>query len=155
MSKKNYIDGFFQSKWFSKFITQWFFKGKNYRIEKIMYKSFFNIKKQLNYCPIFIFFEVIEKIKPEIGLKIYHKSKRKISGTVTVPFILDNLAQYKKSIYWLVKAIKLRKEFFLSNKVIKEFYDIIFYNKGDSLKKKKNYYKYAVIFKSGTKYKWK
>jgi ribosomal protein S7 len=72
---------------------------------------------------------------------------------VTVPFILDNLAQYKKSIYWLVKAIKLRKEFFLTDKVIKEFYDIIFYNKGDSLKKKKNYYRYAVIFKSGTKYK--
>jgi ribosomal protein S7 len=66
---------------------------------------------------------------------------------------LNNLAQYKKSICWLVKAIKLRQEFFLIDKINKEFYDININNKGESLKKKRDYYKYAVMFKSLSKYK--
>lgn len=155
MQENNYVESFFQSKWLSKFVKQWFFKGKNYKLEKILYRSFFNLKKKLKYCPLFFFFEAIEKIKPEIGLKIYHKRKNKINQTTTIPYILDSLAQYKKSIRWLVKSIKLRKDFFLIDKINKEFYDIIIHNKGDSLKKKKGYYKYAVMFKSIIKYKWK
>lgn len=155
MRENVYIEGFFQSKWFSKFINQWFFKGNTNKTEKILYKSFFILKKLLNCCPIFFFFEVIEKIKPEIGLKIHRKRQLKITGSTTVPYILDNLEQYKKSICWLVKAIKLRQDFFLSDKINKEFYDIIVNNKGESLKKKRDYYKYAVMFKSLTKYKWK
>jgi ribosomal protein S7 len=45
-------------------------KGKKNIIEKILYYSFFLMKKKLRFYPLFIFFEVLEKIKISIGLKI-------------------------------------------------------------------------------------
>ena len=66
-----YNEGLYNSKWLSKFINKFCIQGKKLQIEKIIYYSFFLTKKKLNYYPIFIFFEVLEKIKPSIGLKIF------------------------------------------------------------------------------------
>jgi ribosomal protein S7 len=45
-------------------------KGKKDFIEKLIYSSLFSIKKKLKFYPLFIFFEVLEKIKISIGLKL-------------------------------------------------------------------------------------
>jgi hypothetical protein len=105
---------------------------------------------------LFIFFEVLEKIKISIGLKI-DKNKWKNSKNTAVkafPYILNISAQYKKSILWLTQSIKSRLEKNLSLKIYNEFYDILFRFSGNTLKKKKDYYKYVILFKTAKKFKW-
>jgi ribosomal protein S7 len=154
MKRIDYIEGVFKSKWISKFINLCFFKGKKHYIEKIFYLSFYLLKKELNYCPFFIFFEVLEKIKPIIGLKIYRFGKGKTKKITVVPHILKIDLQYKKSIYWLVKSVKLRKEKNLWLRIYNEFYDVLFNKISNSLKKKKEHYKYVIMFKTIKKFKW-
>ncbi len=152
----NYIEGTFRSKWFSKFINHWFFSGVNFQTEKLFYLSFFFLKSKLNCCPIFFFFEALEKIKPFIGLKLYKKKhkKKKIVKITAIPFFLTLPLQYKKAIFWLSKSTQLRFEFFLIHKVANELYSINILNSGESLKKKMESYKYAVMFKTTKRFKW-
>jgi len=152
----SYNEGVFNSKWLSKFINKWFLLGRKFYIEKIIYCTFFILKSNLNYYPLFIFFEVLEKIKPYIGLKInkYKWGNKKNKKIKVSPYILSLSAQYNKSIFWLTKSIKLRKESNLSLKIYYEFYDIIFNTTSNCLRKKKDYYKYIIMFKSIKNFKW-
>lgn len=156
MANNVYIEGTFSSKWFSKLINHWFFSGLNYKAEKLFYLSFYFLKNKLNCCPIFFFFEALEKIKPTIGLKLYKKKhkKKKIVKITAIPFYLTLSLQYKKAIFWLSKAIQLRFEKKLISKIANELYAINVLNTGESLKKKKECYKYAVMFKTAKRYKW-
>lgn len=152
----SYIEGIYSSKWLSKFINKWFLLGKKFYSEKIIYLSFYLLKLKLNYSPLFFFFEILEKIKPYIGLKItkYKWGNVQKNKTKIFPYILSVSLQYKKSIYWLIKSIKLRKEANLSLKVYHEFYDIVFNNLSNSLRKKKDYYKYIIMFKTIKNFRW-
>lgn len=109
------------------------------------------LKSKLNCCPIFFFFEALEKIKPIIGLKFY-KQKKRIKITV-IPYFLTLASQYKKAIFWISKAIKLRFEKKLISKISNELYAINVLNLGESLKKKKECYKYAIMFKTVKRFK--
>jgi ribosomal protein S7 len=110
----------------------------------------------LNCCPIFFFFEVLEKIKPSIGLKFYKKKhkKKKFTKVTATPLFLTLSAQYRKAIYWLSKSIKVRHEKKLILKIVNELYGINFLNVGESLKKKTEYYKFGVMFKVTKRFKW-
>lgn len=151
-----YIEGIFRSKWFSKLINHWFFSGLHYKAEKLFYLSFYLLKSKLNCCPIFFLFEALEKIKPIVGLKIYKKKhkKKKMIKTTAIPFFLTISLQYKKAIFWLSKSIQLRFEKKLTAKISNELYAINILNGGESLKKKKECYKYAVMFKTAKRFKW-
>jgi ribosomal protein S7 len=48
----------------------------------------------------------------------------------------------------------MRKEKKWSLKLFQEFYDIIFNQTGKAFLKKKETYKYAVLFKTAKKFKW-
>ena len=150
----NSLEGIFWSKWLLKFINMFFFMGKKFLFEKVLYISFFLLKKKLSSCPIFIFFEVLEKIKPMVGLKLYILKKRKIERMTAIPYIINISLQYKKAIFWLVNSIKIRKEKVLYKKLYYEFYNIIVNNTSDSFLKKKEFYKYVLLFKINKKFKW-
>jgi ribosomal protein S7 len=86
-----------------------------------------------------------------------NKNKWKNSKNIAVkafPFLLNTTSQYKKSILWLIQSIKLRSEHNLSLKIYYEFYDILFNFGGNTLKKKKDYYKHIILFKTVKKFKW-
>ena len=148
----NNIEAIFWSKWLLKFINRFFFKGRRFLIEKTLYFSFFLLKKKLSCCPIFFFFEVLEKVKPMVGLKLYRSKKQNLSKINTIPFIANFSLQYKKGIFWLSKAIKLRIDKKLSIKIFQELYDINFFNTGITINKKKEYYKYSLLFKITKKF---
>ncbi len=150
----NRFDGVFWSKWLLKFINKFIFTGKKYLVEKIIYLSFFYIKKNLNSSAIFFFFEVLERIKPIVGLKFYTLKKRKLKRITAVPYIVSISLQYKKAIFWLVNAIKLRKEKEWFLKIFQEFYDILLNKTGHSFLKKKEFYRYVILFKTAKKFKW-
>lgn len=150
-----YKEGLFHSKWLSKFINYWFFSGKTFKIEKILYYSFFLIKYKLNCCPLYLFFEGLEKIKPVIGLKMYKQKRRKVNKIIAVPFVMNFLLRYKKALTWLSVSIKLRNnQKKLSSRIFFELRDICINNNSLSIKKKKEYYKYAIQAKVAKKFKW-
>jgi ribosomal protein S7 len=149
-----YTEGVFQSKWLSKFINKLTLFGKTGKIERLVYLTFFFIKKELSICPMFFFFEVLEKVRPVIGLKIYKKKGRKVTTKTAMPIKLNTTAQYKKAIFWLRLSISVKEEKQLVSKIFQEFYDTLILDAGNSLKKKKTYYKYAVLFKATRKFKW-
>lgn len=128
--------------------------GKKFLFEKMLYFSFFLIKKRLSGCAFFFFFEILEKIKPMIGLKLYLVQKKKIQRTIAIPYILRISLQYKKAMFWLSNAIKIRKEKKWSLKLFHEFYDIILNKMGNAFLKKKDFYKYVILFKTTKKFKW-
>jgi len=117
-------------------------------------RFFFNIKKQLLISPLFLFFEVLERLKPGIGLKIYTQKKRKVVKTTAAPYIITPTHAYKKAVFWLYKAVKARKETKAQQRFFFELCDVAFNNTGGSLMKKKEHYKYAVFFKAVKKFKW-
>lgn len=154
MKIRIYQEGIFTSKWLSKFINCWFFEGEKFKIEKLIYFSFFCLKKYFESNALFFFFESLERLKPWIGLKLNKLVKSKKKKIQSYPVILSKKAQYKKAIYWLVKSIQLRKEVSFSIKLINEITSIVFDELTNSLKKKKEYYNYAIMFKSIRKFKW-
>ena len=154
MKNFSYQEGIFNSKWLSKFINCWFFKGENFKIEKLIYESFFFLKKKFNVNGLLLLFEVLEQLKPWIGLKLHRSNNQRKSQIQAHPVILTSNIQYRKAIYWLVKSFQLRKEINFSIRMSNEIKSIVFGEMTNSLKKKKEYYNYAVLFKSVRKFKW-
>lgn len=154
MKNLTYQEGIFNSKWLSKFINCWFFKGEKFKIEKLIYESFFCLKKKFNINGLLLLLEVLEQLKPWIGLKLHRSTNQRKSQIQAHPVILTSNIQYRKAIYWLVKSIQLRKEINFSIRMSNEIKGIVFGEMTNSLKKKKEYYKYAVLFKSVRKFKW-
>ena len=153
MSNYIYQEAYFKSKWFSIFINKWFFNGKKFKIESIVYYSFFFLKKKFNINSFFLFFEILEYLKPNIGIKrISTKSKWK--NSTIYPCYLNFTSQYKKSIFWLIQGIQLRKENVFYLKIFEEFVDIIFKKVTIGVKCRMEYYNYAVLFKASRKFKW-
>jgi ribosomal protein S7 len=80
-----------------------------------------------------------------------HRSVKQINQAH--PVILAPNIQYRKAIYWLVKSIQLRKETNFSMRMSYEIKNVIFCEMTNSLRKKKEYYNYAVLFKAVRKFK--
>ena len=157
MKYLNYNEGHYRSKWLSKFINKLFINGKKIIIEKIVYCTFFLIKKKLKYYPLFFFFEVLEKIKIIIGLKYKSNEKNKKINVLkknVFPILLNISQQYKKSIFWLIQAIKIRNEKNLCLKIYLELHNIFFNYIGNSIKQKWLYYKNIILFKTIRFFKW-
>ena len=103
---------------------------------------------------LYLFLEILECLKPWIGIKIYHTLKVKRKKIQAYPIILKINTQYKKAICWLFSSTKLRQELNFCTKINTEIKNIIFNEITNSLKKKKEYYNYAILFKSTQKFKW-
>ena len=154
MKNYTYQEAVFNSKWLSKFINCWFFTGEKFKIEMLIYDSFLFLKKFLNTNGVLLLFEALEQLKPWVGLKLRVSLKQKKSQIQAHPVILTSNIQYKKSIYWLIKSIQLRKEITFCMRSNNEMRSIIFGGQATSLKRKFFYYNYAIIFKSVIKFRW-
>ncbi len=147
-------DGVYRSTGLLYFINTFSSEGKTFLAEKILYRSFFFIKKTLNSSGSFIFLGAVEKIKPIVGLKLYTLKKRKLQRVIAMPYLTSNSIQYKKAMFWFVKAIKLRKEKKCFLKIVNEFYDVLVNNTGISLLTKKGFYSSIVLCKKVKTFKW-
>lgn len=149
-----YQESVFKSKWLSKFINYLVGKGKKFKIEKLIYFVFFYLKYFFTVYSFFFFFESLELLKPWVGLKLNYIVKAKKQTIQAYPIILSRNVQYKKSIYWLIKSIQLRKELGFVKKMASEAKNIIFKEVTQSIKKKREYYNNAILFKSAKKFQW-
>ena len=152
--KSNYIEGVFRSKWLSKFISKGSIKGNKFKLEKFLYFSFFELKKNFVLSPLFLFFEALEKLKPSVGLKIYTQGNSKKKRVKACPILLNFCSQYTKALYWMLKAIQLRTDLFFHVKIYNELENITLNESVNHMKMKKEYYNYAIIFKSAKRFNW-
>jgi len=144
----------FNCQWLSKFISCLSFNGAKFKIERLVYHTFLFLKKFLNVNGLLSLLEVLEQLKPWIGLKLQRGLKQRKYQIQAHPVTLTTNIQYKKAIYWLVKSIQLRKETKFSIRMGNEIKNVIFGETTNSLKKKKEFYNYAILFKSIRKFKW-
>lgn len=148
-----YLEGFFRSKWLSKFINCFLFCGKQQHVESLIYMSFLYIKKHHNTRPLFIYFEALERIKPVLGLRVFQQKNRKLNRHLIVPYFLKESLRYKKAISWVVRSLKSQRCNILTN--VKGLLDVLF-NASLSvcLLKKKECYGHALLFKKTKKFRW-
>jgi ribosomal protein S7 len=123
-------------------------------IEKIVYFSFFLLKKKLFNSPIFLYFEALERVKAVINLKIYKSKKGKGIKLNVIPFVIGFKQQYIKAINWLVFSVKSHNIRNLMTKIFYEFYCLLYLKTSIIFNKKKEFYKYATKFKISKKFKW-
>lgn len=112
--------------------------GKKTVAQKILYKCFDQLKKQMNQNPLIIFEKAINNISPEIQLStVYIKKIMYI-----VPKTIDDIKSIKIAINWLYKASLKRtgKHYFikLTNEILDAYKGI-----GNCIKKKEILYKKA------------
>jgi len=154
MKIRVYQEGIFKSKWLSKFISCLSFSGKKLKAEKLLYLSFFNFKKHFDINGLLLLFESLEHLKPQIGLRLNRLTKSKKKRIEAYPIVLKTSVQYKKAIFWLIKSIQMGKETYFFTKIHTEVLNIVFNKITNSMKKKKEYYTHAILFKSIKKFKW-
>lgn len=78
----------------------------------------------------------------------------KVVKVTAIPFTLVISLQYKQALLWLVKCINQRREKDLTLKFFTELCSINFFNNSFALKKKLEWYRFAVLFKTATRFKW-
>lgn len=135
--------------YFSKFINDLQYHGKKKKIESSLYKSFYDLKV-ITKKPMFLFFEVIELIKPVIYLKIIKKAKIYYQ----IPRIISISWQKKIALKWLIKEIRDTKQGSLSLRVNNELIRAGVLNKSNLLKKKERLYATAIYNRSFLHFKW-
>ena len=126
---------------------------ENFLTEKLIYSVLYFFKKCFNIHSIFFLCEAFEKLKPWIGLRLHRVVKSKKKKIYAYPVIINNSTQNKKALYWLIKSFQSRKELSFLIKMTKELESILFNEMTESLRKKKEYYNYAILFKSVKKFK--
>ena len=129
--------------------------GFKHKRENLIYFAFVLLKKILRCCPMYYLFEALEKIKPSICLKFYKQSYKKNKTKIkAIPYPLIISQQYKKSLYWFFKSIQKKTDKSFTLKIVYELYKINLYNLSDAILKKYEYYKYATLFKTSSRFKW-
>ena len=82
----------------SYFIQKLNTKGKKMLYERILFQSFFLIKIKLRDNPYLIFFDVLEKIKPIISIKLKKKIFKNKKKFIIIPINLNKYQQYQQAI---------------------------------------------------------
>ena len=141
--------------------------GKKFIIEKVFF-SLLEIKKSIYF--FFFLFEALEVLRPSLSVKLFtfkqkgkkksvKKGKRVKKRVKVIPEKVNYNKSCKISFKWLTTSIIENTEGFnfsdKKNSIIKELYSIYFFNKGDSIKKKKNLYKLAAKNRSSMHFRWK
>lgn len=150
--KKNHI---YNSKLILKFINTLIFLNLKKKIEKLLIYGFFYWKKQLNTIPLFYFFEALLKLRPVMGFYIFIIIKKKKKKIKIKPHFMNFWARWQKAIYWLTHSIKFNNDKIkFSFNLINELYNIVFFEKSNSINQKIKYYKTILLFKTSKNYLW-
>lgn len=148
-------DNIYMSKLFVKFINCFIFTNIKFKMEKLMYLTFFFWKKQLNKVPLFYFFEALLKLRPLIGFYIYIVKTKQAKRVKIKPHFMSFESRWKKAIYWLSRSIKMEREKYnFINNITTELLTTINTEKSISLLQKVKYYKTILSFKTTKNFTW-
>lgn len=155
---------FFFSSIFYKFLNKFRTNG-NYKIESVFenYLYSFKLKKKINF--FLIFSEVLVKLKPEVGVKIFKFSrnknvKRRKKGsklelrTKVIPIYINKKIKYNLALKFLVMGMKKNSGIPWKKKFNKELFNIIKNKKIWINSEKARIRKLILINRGSAHYRW-
>ena len=122
----------------AKFINRIMLKGKKALAEKIVYKSFDQLKKKHNVDPFETFCSAIDNIKPFLEVI----SVRVGGSNYQVPSPVDEARAHALASRWIIDATKKRSEKTMLERLAGELFDAS-NNRGGAFKKKEDNHKMA------------
>ena len=122
----------------SKFINFIMCDGKKTAAEKIIYKTFKQIKEKTKEDPIKIFNDAINNIRPNLEVR----SRRVGGATYQVPLEVRPSRRQTLAMRWLVKSARSRSEKTMTLRLAHELMDA-FKGKGEAIKKKEDTHRMA------------
>jgi len=137
--KKNYQpDAQYDNIAVARFINYLMKKGKKSLAEKLLYKTFDNIQKEMKTEPLEVFQKAIENVSPLIGVV-----SRRIGGAnYQVPREVRPERKFFLACHWIIEAARSRKGKPMAEKLAEEIM-AAFKNEGAAIKKKQNVHRMA------------
>jgi len=133
----------------SKFINFMMYDGKKNVAEKIVYKTFDQIKQKTKEDPLKVFNEAINNVRPNIEVR----SRRVGGATYQVPVEVKTKRSQALALRWLLESSRKRKNKTMSDKLFNELMDA-FQKKGAAIKKREDTHKMAESNKAFAHYRW-
>jgi len=145
----SYPDARYNSLILSKFINFMMFDGKKGTAEKIIYKTFDQIKQKSKEDPIKVFNDAINNIRPNLEVR----SRRVGGATYQVPVEVKTKRSQTLALRWLLEASRKRKNKTMSEKLFNELMDAS-QRRGAAIKKREDTHKMAESNKAFAHYRW-
>ena len=133
----------------SKFINFMMYDGKKNVAEKIVYKTFDQIKQKTKEDPLKVFNEAINNVRPNIEVR----SRRVGGATYQVPVEVKTKRSQALALRWLLESSRKRKNKTMSDKLFNELMDA-FQKKGAAIKKREDTHKMAESNKAFAHFRW-
>lgn len=96
--KLSYVESVYNHYLVSQFLQLLNRSGKKSICENILFKVFLKIKIKVRDNPLFIFFEVIEKVKPIASIRLKVRKKRNKKFTRVIPIQIEADKKYDISL---------------------------------------------------------
>jgi len=145
----SYPDARYNSLILSKFINFMMLDGKKGVAEKIIYKTFDQIKQKSKEDPIKVFNDAINNVRPNLEVR----SRRVGGATYQVPVEVKTKRSQTLALRWLLEASRKRKNKTMSDKLFNELMDAS-QRKGSAIKKREDTHKMAESNKAFAHYRW-
>lgn len=156
MSRKGYIkkrevkpDPLYGSLVVTKFINQIMLDGKKSLAQKIVYKAFERLEKEVGKNALDVFLSAVSNVSPDLEVKA-----RRVGGAnYQVPMDVREERKQTLALRWLTKYSRERGENTMEERVYKELLDA-YNNTGASHKKKEDTLKMAEANKAFAHFRW-
>jgi small subunit ribosomal protein S7 len=152
---KSYFDGVYKSSLLYQFVNLLTTHGNKSLFERFFYSSLTALSLSLRDNPYMIFFEVIERTRPTVFIKLKKKITKNRSKVFILPKVLSSYQQYSQSLKWLKMSCLIRDtKDKISYRLYKESISLFLNNDSFLLLKKREVYKCATLNRLNTHYRW-
>jgi len=132
-----------------KFLNNLMYDGKKSTAEKILLKTFKNLKRITNKDPHKVFIDAVDNTKPLISLKSI-----RIGGTsYQIPMETSPQKQLSQAIKFIIASARSRNGHKMEDKLTNEILDC-YNNQGISIKKKEEIHKSAEANRAYAHFRW-
>ncbi len=135
--------------WVHKLINKVMWDGKKSKAEKIVYKAFELIEKEMKKNPVEVFEQAVENVRPLVEVR-----PRRVGGaTYQIPIEIDEERSKKKAIMWIVQSAREREGRPMYERLAAEIM-AAYRGEGASIKKKEALHKTAEANRAFVHYRW-
>lgn len=135
--------------WVHKLINKVMWDGKKSKAEKIVYKAFELIEKEMKKDPVEVFEQAVENVRPLVEVR-----PRRVGGaTYQIPIEIDEERSKKKAIMWIVQSARGREGRPMYERLAAEIM-AAYRGEGASIKKKETLHKTAEANRAFVHYRW-
>jgi ribosomal protein S7 len=151
---KSYFDGVYKSSLFYQSVNLLTTNGSKSLYEVFLYNSLVSLAYSLRENPYMVFFEVIERTRPTVYVKLKKKTTKNKHKIVILPRVLSSYDQYSRSLRWLKMSCLIRDTSDkTSYRLYKEFISVFLNSNSFLLLKKREIYECATLNRLNNHYR--